>query len=200
MWTWLVTICITPWIPCCLLNSNHTTQRSDQTMWKHCHILECLFSNTPPSCRTTCFKYLKHNYKCTTGNAVRASAKLLHPAPRYRAFLCKRQIMVLHAGPPILPLTNPDAVPPPKPAPRSWKPSSMRLCGTSSQEPLKLHWQRVDRPRVTSPSLALPWQVIYWCLSGMNRSKAARWQAINQPSNQGWQQAKETFSSPHIPN
>lgn len=85
----------------------------------------------PPSCRTTCFKYLKHNYKCTTGNAVRASAKLLHPAPQYRAFLCKRQIMVLHAGPPILSLTNPDAVPPPKPAPRSWKPSSMRLCGTS---------------------------------------------------------------------
>lgn len=63
----------------------------------------------------------------------------------------------------------------------------------------ELHWQGADRPRVTSPSLALPWQVIYWCLSGMNRSKAARWQAINQPSNQGWQQAKETFSSPHIP-
>lgn len=72
----------------------------------------------------------------------------------------------------------------------------MWLCHKTNQKSLKLHWQRVDRPYMTSLSLALLWQVIYWCLLGMNRSKAARWQAINQPSNQGWQQAKKTFFHP----
>lgn len=36
------------------------------------------------------------------------------------------------------------------------------------------------------------WWMIYWCLSGMNRSKAVAWQAINQASNQGWQSLSGT--------
>lgn len=36
------------------------------------------------------------------------------------------------------------------------------------------------------------WWMIYWCLSGMNRSKAVAWQAINQASNQGWQSQSGT--------
>lgn len=36
------------------------------------------------------------------------------------------------------------------------------------------------------------WWMIYWCLSGLNRSKAVAWQAINQASNQGWQSQSGT--------
>lgn len=43
-----------------------------------------------------------------------------------------------------------------------------------------------------SGACVFPWWVIYWCLSGMNRSKAARWQAINHASNQGWQSSNKT--------
>lgn len=32
---------------------------------------------------------------------------------------------------------------------------------------------------------------IYWCLSGMNRSKTATWQTINHASNQGWQSSNK---------
>lgn len=37
------------------------------------------------------------------------------------------------------------------------------------------------------------WWMIYWCLSGLNRSKAVAWQAINQASNQGWQSQSGTL-------
>lgn len=60
----------------------------------------------------------------------------------------------------------------------------------------KLHWQGL----VTSQSLASPLRVIYWCLLGMNRSKAAAWRAINQSSNEGWQRARNPSSRQHAPN
>lgn len=72
-------------------------------------------------------------------------------------------------------------------------------CKTSERE---LKWRREgkqgERRKVAlivaelSGACVFPWWVIYWCLSGMNRSKAARWQAINHASNQGWQSSNKT--------
>lgn len=52
----------------------------------------------------------------------------------------------------------------------------------------KLSFERVQLPG----ACVSPWWMIYWCLSGMNRSKAVAWQAINQASNQGWQSQSGT--------
>lgn len=70
----------------------------------------------------------------------------------------------------------------------------------SSQQSVPNPWSCTDRALVTSQSLASPLRVIYWCLLGMNRSKAAAWRAINQSSNQGWQRARNPSSRQHAPN
>ena len=77
---------------------------------------------------------------------------------------------------------------------------SWGCCSCKTSE-TKLKWSRKKGERERKVALRVaelsgacvfPWWVIYWCLSGMNRSKAAGWQAINHTSNQGWQSSNKT--------
>lgn len=77
---------------------------------------------------------------------------------------------------------------------------SWGCCSCKTSE-TKLKWSRKKGERERKVALIVaelsgacvfPWWVIYWCLSGMNRSKAAGWQAINHTSNQGWQSSNKT--------
>lgn len=93
MWTQLFTICIIPAIPCCLLNSNHTTLEAARQHEGAATFFNAPFP-TPPhqAAGLPASSRYQHSYKGTTSNAAGASGKLLHPAPTSRAFLWKRRI------------------------------------------------------------------------------------------------------------